>query len=343
MEGAFGMNANEKYYRRVIGSIGAAMLLFLGLINSFFVVLAFLDEIFAWFPMSYVSYTVTYQLLYSAGYLASFMVPVALLKKLIGGAGYPVQPMLVLKKPTAWWFLIIPAGIAVVYSMAYINASMVSIFDYAEYSSEVLWGNTGTAPAAFELILEFIVICLVPGFCEEFLFRGAILSNLRPFGRSNAILISAFLFSMMHQNAEQLLYTFAAGIVLGLVYEMTGSIWCSTVLHVINNFVSVSQTALFYKLDPVRAALAISILEMGLLVVGVICLTVLVAHFFSKKTDLRQGFFQKELPMSDGYAACPVEGMRAKKLFFTPCMIVFLILAALNVIILLGSSMFYGA
>jgi NAD(P)-dependent dehydrogenase (short-subunit alcohol dehydrogenase family)/energy-converting hydrogenase Eha subunit E len=260
----------------------------------------------------------------------------------VAHAGYPYQSMDTSIRGTRWLPLLVPAGIAVVLSTAYINAAMVSIFDYARFSSEVVWGSMSDSPAVYELILQFIVMCLVPGVCEEFLFRGAILTNLRPFGRSNAILISAFLFSMMHQNAEQLLYTFAAGIVLGLIYEMTGSIWCTTVLHILNNFVSVTESAIFYRFDDVMtSSLAIVIFEMVLIAIGVISAAILVSRFFSKRTDLRDGIFGRSLPASDGYAECPIEASRARRLFFTPTMIIFLILCLVQVLFLILMAVIY--
>lgn len=337
------MNANEYYYRRVMGAIGGTMLLFWGLINAFGVLITFLDFLLGSIAPSAVVYTVAYQLVYGAGYLASFMIPVAFLKHRIGRAGFFYRPMETSVRITPWLFLIVPAGIAVVLSTAYINSAMVSIFDYTDFSSEVIWGGDAASLAAYELVLQFIVMCVVPGFCEEFLFRGAILTNLRPFGRSTAILVSAFLFSMMHQNPEQILYTFAAGIVLGLVYEMTGSIWCPTVLHIINNFVSVTETAIFFGSgDLVTSSLATAIFEMLLITLGVIAAALLVCRFFSKKNDLRDGMFGRSLPVSDGYAACPVEASRAKKLFFTPTMIIFLCLCILQILFLLLLAVLYG-
>lgn len=328
------MNENELCYRRVIGSIGGTMLLFLGLINAVGLLLGFLSELLLVLPVTETVYNLTYQLIYGAGYLASFMIPVALLRRLIGRAGYAYRPMELSLNGVKWLPLIVLAGIAVVRSTAYINAEMVSFLDYLGFSSEVVW--VSDTPAAYELILEFIVLCVVPGVCEEFLFRGAIQTNLRRFGRSNAILISAFLFSMMHQNAAQTLYTFAAGIVLGLIYEMTGSIWCTTVLHIINNFVSTTENAIFYAIeDIVSSSLALAILEMLLITLGVISAAILVAHFFSRKTDLRDGTFEKQLPASDGYASCPIEASRARRLFFTPTMIIFLVLCIVQMLFLL--------
>ena len=171
------MNENELCYRRVIGSIGGTMLLFLGLINAVGLLLGFLSELLLVLPVTETVYNLTYQLIYGAGYLASFMIPVALLRRLIGRAGYAYRPMELSLNGVKWLPLIVLAGIAVVRSTAYINAEMVSFLDYLGFSSEVVW--VSDTPAAYELILEFIVLCVVPGVCEEFLFRGAIQTNLR--------------------------------------------------------------------------------------------------------------------------------------------------------------------
>jgi len=208
----------------------------------------------------------------------------------------------------------------------------------------VLWGSTSTAkPELYQWVLEFITLCLVPGFCEEFLFRGAILTNCLPFGRTNAIMISSFLFAMMHQNAEQVLYTFVAGIVLGLVYERTGNLWACTILHVLNNFASLHQSIVFYQFETMfTASLAMAILEVVLLLLGVISMAVLVVRFFSKKPSFEKGFFGRSLEASDGYAEYPIERSRAVKLFFTPCMIVFLSLSLAQILLLILAAVLYG-
>ena len=133
------MNENELCYRRVIGSIGGTMLLFLGLINAVGLLLGFLSELLLVLPVTETVYNLTYQLIYGAGYLASFMIPVALLRRLIGRAGYAYRPMELSLNGVKWLPLIVLAGIAVVRSTAYINAEMVSFLDYLGFSSEVVW------------------------------------------------------------------------------------------------------------------------------------------------------------------------------------------------------------
>ena len=206
-------DANEYRYWKTLRSIGFALLLFLLFFNLFGLGVTGLNWLLRYLQVSKVKTAVIYQLFYAAGYLASFMVPVAFLRLFIRKSGYPYQPMRAQAKISPWLPLILFGGIAVIWTLAYLNATMVNIFRYGEFSSEMLWGNDD-GDAWYALVLQFIVMCLVPAFCEEFLFRGAILSNCLPFGRGTAIFISALLFGLMHQNVEQIFYAFGAGLVL---------------------------------------------------------------------------------------------------------------------------------
>lgn len=336
------MTQNERYFRRVVGSVGMTLLLFLLMLNLFGVLLVFFSALLSIFIQNEAAYYIVYQTVYAAGYLASFMVPVALLKRLIGKGGYPYFSMQAPPKVSPWLPLMIPAAITLIFSAAYVNSALVDIFHYSAFSSEVIWESVGEGTAPYRLVLDFIVICAVPGFCEEFLFRGAIMTNLMPFGRSNAILISALLFGLMHQNAEQVLFAFAAGIVLGVVYEKTGSIWNCTILHILNNFISVFESAILQKLgDLFASSVAITLLEAGVFALGVICLLILVKKFFSEKHDLRNGVFGRSISELHVCAAYPVAQKRAVKLFFTPSMIIFLSVCVLQILLLLLVAVLY--
>lgn len=338
------MNRNELYYRKVIGAIGCTMLLFLLLLNLFGIGIVFVSTVlsFVFFDAPVIC-DVIYQIFYAVCYLLSFMLPVLLLKKLIGKAGYVYQPMQSPFRMSPWIFLMIPATITVIFAASYLNASMVNIFGYSEFTSDVLLGTETEKPTAYQWVLEFIVICVVPGLCEEFLFRGAIQTNCRPFGSSNAILISSLLFALMHQNAGQIFYAFVAGIFLGVVYEKTGSIWNCTILHILNNFASTFEDMIFYKLESVfESTVYMTLFEILLSVVGLISLAILIGVFFSKKQSFRDGVFGKDLPMSDAYAVAPVSAKRAVGLFLTPSMVIFLVLCLIQILFLILMAMVYG-
>ena len=338
------LDANESYYRKITSSVGITMLLFLVLINVAGVVQIVAQAVISVLPLSAVMQEVIYQLFYALCYLLSFMLPVLLLRALIRRRGYPYYPMKTQLRLTRLLFPIVMGGIALIWAHSYLNAALVSIFNYSQFSADVLWQSSGNIrPKGYQIVLEFIVMCLVPAICEEFLFRGAILTNCLPFGRSNAILISALLFSLMHQNAEQILYAFAAGIFLVVVYERTGSIWACFFLHLMNNFASTFQSVLAINLGGAMQDVVYMAIEAAMFAVGAICIAVLVIRLAPGKHDFREGVFGQSLPASDSYAACPVPANRALRLFFSFPMALFLSICVLQIAaLLIMSLLWYG-
>lgn len=323
-------NDSEKLFRRVINQIGIAMLLFLAILNALVVVWVIAVEILS-FSLSGVALNVAEQLIYAVIYLASFMIPALVLKKLLGKDYRPMMLEPKLPSDSAAYLF---AGIAVVLAMAIINSMFVSVFNYSEFSSEFLWGNEPMSN--YEVVLSFITTAMVPAFCEEFLFRGAILSSLKPFGKAPAIIISAVLFGLMHQNAEQLLYATAAGLVLGYVVYETGSMWCAILIHFVNNFISVWQTAVLDRLPSDTGTVFSYAFECILFAVGACCLVYLVLKKSkerkSSKALLADGLYGKTLDdLTDGSEATVKLGAgRIARLFFSPAMIAFIVLAAIT-------------
>lgn len=332
------MNLHETCYRRIISSIGFSLLIFFALMMLFStfatgVVSFVLQLLFASHP---VEETVIYQVIFAAGYLCCFMIPVAFLRLFIRKAGYTYQPMYSPARVSPWLPLIVLGGVTLIFSAAYLNSYFM---DLIGYSTEAIYSvvETSSEPKSYELVLEFLVMCLVPGFCEEFLFRGAILSNCLPFGKGKAILISSLLFSLMHGNAEQIFYAFVGGIVLGVVYVKTESIWNCVILHTVNNFISSMQGTIIARVkDDLLATTYIGLLELVIFSLGIVSVVILILKFFSQKdTQLQDGIFGKSLPASGSYASCPVDSKRAFRLFWTPSMIIFLSLCVVEILLLI--------
>lgn len=336
------MNANERYYRKTMQAIGGTMLLFLLFFYVFAEVYALLSVLTELLFADSAVAAALLQLFYGTGYLLSFMLPVAFLRNRMCKKNVIFRQPALAPKLSAELPLIVMAGIALVFAMSKVNASIVGIFSYSDFSADFLWGSMENMQP-YELVLQFIVLCLVPGVCEEFLFRGAILTNCLPFGRSTAILISSLLFALMHQNGEQVLYAFAAGIVLGLVYERMGSIWCCTLLHVLNNFASLAEESLLSGLAPSGwSNVAAVLFEAAIFLLGMISACILVIRHFSQKTVLQDGFFGRSVPASDSYATHPVDAKRAVKLFFTPSMLFFLIFCTVQMLLLIVLAVLYA-
>jgi len=85
-------------------------------------------------------------------------------------------------------------------------------------------------------ILAFLTIVVLAPLLEELLFRGIILDGyLKNYSPVNSILISAFLFALIHGNLAQGIGAFVMGIVMGLLYWRTKSLLLCIALHFTNN------------------------------------------------------------------------------------------------------------
>ena len=108
-----------------------------------------------------------------------------------------------------------------------------------------LFGYSGASSGASEgpmsvgsLFLSIFLSCVLPAFCEEFLHRGVLFSGLnKQVGVKKAVVISAVLFALMHLNISQFGYAFVAGLLLGYVTFLTGSIFPAMIMHFMNNFI----------------------------------------------------------------------------------------------------------
>ena len=336
------MNYTERYYRKVMGSIGLSMLLFLVLINLVGFASFFMDRILSEQAVLEPYASIVYSISYGFGYLLSFMLPVALLKGLLKKSPYTYQQMQTALCVSPWAFLFIPVIVILAISASYVNVGFVRIYQVSSLTDAFV-SESLSSTTPIDLVLQFFVMCAVPGFCEEFLFRGAILSNCLPFGKANAVMISAFLFAMMHQNPEQIFYTFVAGILLALLYIKTKSIWPGTIVHILNNFISLLQYSVFEKnTDPLFGSAWMIAIELILFLLGILALFLLISRFGTKKIDFSEGIYQKDISASDGYVTAALSPKRAFRLFLTPSMIVFLSLCVLQIFVLILMAVFNG-
>ena len=98
-----------------------------------------------------------------------------------------------------------------------------------------------SSPTKYELVIQFIYVCLLGPICEEFIYRGLVIKLLSPFGKLTAVVFSALIFGLMHGNIEQAIPAALGGLVYALVAVRYGSIVPTIVIHVLNN-VSASIT-----------------------------------------------------------------------------------------------------
>ena len=321
------MKRTKAEYKSTMIKIGAILLIFVGLLEifmSFYGIVASSLEIF----LSEKTAAVISSLLYDVAYLAAFMLPAIFGKVFFKNKG--MQSMKLQPKLTFDTFAFIFAGVACVYAFSFINSAMVEII-FGSYSPEEMFKYAPVYSEDYSVILQFITIALVPAFCEEFLFRGIILSNLAPYGKSTAIVISSVCFGLMHSNFQQFLYATVAGIILGLVYVITDSIWASTIIHMINNAMSILQLVIFERMEEEHAVLLWVTIDCLTIVLGIISAVYLLKKYRSKPKEEPKGLFQK--PLARSYqnidsAFCGSSALDAKdavRSFFCPTIIIFVV------------------
>ena len=95
-----------------------------------------------------------------------------------------------------------------------------------------------------QLIAVIAISLLLIGPCEELAFRGFVQKGFEnSFGKPKGLLIASILFGLLHgfNTPYAIVPTFAAGIILGYVWQKTGgNTTASALMHGINNSISFS-------------------------------------------------------------------------------------------------------
>ena len=153
------LTANEQYYRRTISSIGVSMLSFWLFMNVFGSLLPVVEVVAAAIAPPGVLADITYQLLYGAFYFLAFTVPVFVLKVLIGRSGDVYHPTKTDLRLSKYLPVIVLGGIFLIFVQSTLNAALVSIFHYASFSEQVIWGVEEFR--GYGVVLKFTVVRII--------------------------------------------------------------------------------------------------------------------------------------------------------------------------------------
>ena len=89
------------------------------------------------------------------------------------------------------------------------------------------------------LTLCVLYVAVLPGICEEFLFRGMILPAFERYGTRYAVLITAALFALLHGSLTGLPGHFLLGIVMGVLVVCCDSVYAGLIFHTAYNAATV--------------------------------------------------------------------------------------------------------
>ncbi|WP_166970877.1 CPBP family intramembrane glutamic endopeptidase [Brevibacterium atlanticum] len=126
----------------------------------------------------------------------------------------------------------------------WVLGTIVSLISYAINGGiGNVQGDYQAAAAAggvFTVILTALMGAVLTPIGEEFFFRGVLTSGLLRFGPWVGVLVSAAIFALAHGINPVLPVAFIVGIVNGILFHKTGSVWSGVIVHAFNN-----ATALF--------------------------------------------------------------------------------------------------
>ena len=128
-------------------------------------------------------------------------------------------------------------GIIVFFLNVYVSSFFNSIIQLFGYKPSV---SSSSMPATWwVLLLNLFCTAILPAICEETLHRGMLLKGNSNLGMKKSILISGFLFGLLHLNIEQFFYASIIGLFLGFICWTTSSIYPCIIVHFMNNAISV--------------------------------------------------------------------------------------------------------
>ncbi len=321
----------DKEFKNTASHIGIAMIIMLCLITPFLVIFGSLISTASYSIFSpevaYTLYRISYGILYSL----VFFIPLIIFRLM--NKDVRIRPIGFRTKLPKSTPLIILASVTIIFCASQINGILISFFDFADTMQDTLTPTEKMKP--YEIVLAIFTTAIIPGIFEELLFRGTVLSNLLPYGKTFAIVSSAILFGLMHENPAQIFYTVIAGIVLGYAYTKTNSIVCVILIHFTNNLFGVFQSVLLANLDQIVATRIFVIFEAILFVAGAASIIYFIIKSKSKKDVYSTGCFEVIVESTPDYIQKPTSFEVAKKFFLSTSVLIFTIAAIGKMIILL--------
>ena len=144
------------------------------------------------------------------------------------------------------WFLV-ALGIASVggsFLVQYANEEILQAFgslreeldEISQQSQEKV--NVLLSGGTQSFIINVLLLAVLVPIGEEFIFRGGVQRYFIQASKriGPGILVSAFVFALIHAEFDGFLVRFGMGVLLGYVYVFTRNIWASVLLHGVYNF-----------------------------------------------------------------------------------------------------------
>jgi len=107
-----------------------------------------------------------------------------------------------------------------------------------ESANDILATVLRTPRSSLEVAWLLVLLCVLVPIGEEVFFRGFIYNTLRRWGWVWAVILSSVLFAAVHLQVVHFLPILLLGVVLAVLYQRTGSLVASMVVHGVNNLIA---------------------------------------------------------------------------------------------------------
>lgn len=168
-----------------------------------------------------------------------FLLPLLLFKVVTKGKTKEIFKFCCFKKISAKTILLcVILGVVVFFLNVFVSNffnNLIALFGYKHTSSSsstisATWGG---------FFLNLLCTAVLPAICEETLHRGLLLNGNSMRGIKKSVLISGFLFGLLHLNIEQFFYATIIGLFLGYLCWGCSSVYPCIIVHFMNNAMSV--------------------------------------------------------------------------------------------------------
>lgn len=221
-------------------------------------------------------YCIRYLLFTGILSITNILIPFLFATRSLGGNVDRFYPLHRVKPSYAFGTVFL--GLSVCMGLQYFSSiwsNALSLFGYS---------NTQNIPYCrdiFVVLLLFIALAVIPALTEEFVYRGAILHALKPYGDGFAVVVSAALFGMGHIDPVTAPFAFLTGLVLGFVTVKSNSILPCVLIHLLNNLYALLCEIISVEGSALASFAAESIIPLILIIVGIIAFVLFVKKYKS--------------------------------------------------------------
>jgi membrane protease YdiL (CAAX protease family) len=182
----------------------------------------------------------------------TFVLPVVLMSVILYKSRW-LERLFLMRWTNAGYLLLATALIVFLFpGMSYMYQLGLNFFP-ADPQKELLMNTMLTMHNFTDYLLNLFMIGVMAAVGEELIFRGALIPLLKGLSKSYwfAIIVSGVFFSLIHDDVAGFIPRAILGIILGISFVHTRSLWTSIVLHFLFN--SLQVTALYLAESQVKS------------------------------------------------------------------------------------------